>query len=94
MPMRQSVTWLALTGADDFSQPTYSESVIPCRLQARWKQIRNAQGAEVTSSAVVYTLAAVGIGDAIRHGGRDWSVLNVGDIVDLAGAFCYREVAL
>ena len=97
---RQTISIAELTGRDAYGKPTLSPiTTAPARIQPSKKLIRDAQGAEVVASYVVFTTAAVNLNSRVWFPGEPTSDLNrarrpvtIGEHVDGAGVTRYRSV--
>lgn len=54
---------------------TYTSVSITCRMEPRMRLMTNQKGEQVTSSARLFTIEEVRIGDVIEYDGRDWPVI-------------------
>lgn len=91
--LNQTAIWKHVTGNNGY-EPTYSESNIKVRWEGKRQLVRNSKGEEVVSEARAFCKEAVGPGDVINYGGRDWPVIAVSEGVNLDGSILFREVAL
>ena len=88
----QTATWKNVTSKDAFNQVSTTDASISCRFQYKRQVVRNPQGEEVQSEAVMYTESEVLPGDIVAYDGRDWPVINVDDKAQLEGTILYRIV--
>lgn len=86
----QTLEHKAVTGINEYNEPTYSTSNIKGRKEPGNKLIRNNEGEEVVSSALVLTETEVSVGDKID--GR--LVLKVDEAAGLDGTIEFYEVYL
>lgn len=97
---RQTISHAELTGRDAYGKPTLSAVLsAPARVQPVHKIIRDAKGAEVLSSHVVYTTAPLTLNSRVWFPGepttdfnRARRPLSIGEYVDGAGVIRYRKV--
>lgn len=76
--LNQKVNWHKKKGMDAYGQTRFNAPVlVPCRVSMKNRLILSATGSEVTSTALVTTLAPVEIGDKLTVHGRDYIVLDV-----------------
>jgi hypothetical protein len=86
--LNQSLTWSYAGTPSEYNESTYTTSTIKGRMETGFKLIRNAQGQEVISSAVVFTRSAVQNNDLINNR----RVISVESMVDLDGSINWYEV--
>lgn len=96
--MTQAIGHRALTGIDRKGSPTYAPardeaaSAIPGRLALAETVMVDEDGKQISNIAKLYTEAAVGTGDLISHGGREWTVIKVVERLNLHGKRDHLEV--
>ena len=67
------------TGLAADGSRTYTSTSILCRFEPRTRLITNQKGEQVTSSARLFTVEEVRIGDLIVHNGREWPVISASE---------------
>lgn len=92
---RQTVGLARRNGIKDNGQPLYEAKVkIKARFEEKRSFVRNAQGEEVVSEAMMLTASKVAEGDVVAYGDRQWTVLCVSALVGLDGNVTHYEVWL
>jgi hypothetical protein len=86
----QDLTRQTASTTNEYNEPTRVTTTIKGRKETGFKQVRNAQGAIVVSTAVIFTQTAIQQGDLI-DGSR---VIAVNAAVDLRGAVRFYEAYL
>jgi hypothetical protein len=94
IPMAQDVTWRQKTGYMAMGAPTFTDHAIKCRMVFKRRTVKNKQGQDTVSEALMSCLEAVGPEDRITYKGKDWPVIAVGEYPDLEGKVWWYEVAL
>ena len=93
--LNQTAVWHSKTGSDPYEGDTYGpDALIKVRWEGNRKLVRNAQGEETVSEALVITKAAVQADDVLTFDGRDWTAISVLVATNLDGSESHREVRL
>lgn len=79
---------------DGANEATYTETVIPGRLQYKKQLVRNAQGELVQSDSQLFTEAAIKVGDLALVDGLEIPVIAVEPVKGLDGQIKWREAYL
>jgi hypothetical protein len=79
------------TGTNEYSDPTFSDSTIYCRINWKNRLIKNSRGEDVTASALIITDSSVSIGDFVTYSGRDYEVIQSDPIYDFDGDIDHYE---
>ena len=61
----QTLVWKHVASINDYNEPTYTTSTIKGRKEPGNNLVRNSQGQEVVSSAVIFTRAIIAVNDLI-----------------------------
>ena len=86
----QTLTWETVASTNKYNEPAYTSTSIKGRKETGNKLVRNAQGQEVVSSAMVFTKSAIQNNDLID--GK--KVISVEDMNMLDGDVMFYEVNL
>jgi hypothetical protein len=86
----QNLIWSYAGTPNEYNESTYTTSTIKGRKETGFKLVRDAQGQEITSSAVVFTKSPVSNNDLID--GR--RVISSESMIGLDGATQWYEVYL
>jgi hypothetical protein len=86
----QSMTLKTAGTPNEYNEPTYATSTIKGRKEHGIKLVRNAQGEETVSSAVVFTASVVSVNDLID----DAIVIDSQPMPNLDGTTQFYEVYL
>jgi len=87
----QALSWEVAGALNAYAEPTYATAVtIYGRKETGFKMVRNAQGQEIVSSAVVFTQSLVSANDLIDS----QLVVAVNNAIQLGGTSGFREVYL
>jgi len=72
--LNQTVTHKTVSNVNNYNEKTYSSTSTSARFIYKREMIRNADGEEITSKAIVYTKTELSEGDVITHDSKDWVV--------------------
>jgi hypothetical protein len=90
----QNITLKSKASVNEYNESTYTTSTIKGRFEYNRKLVRNAQGEQVISEAMLYSITAIKLDDVITYDSIDWNVISVANVVDLGGAISHYEVRL
>ena len=90
----QSITKKTKGAVNAYNEATYASSTIKGRFEYKRNLVRDVNGEEVVSSAVLYTETDVNPDDIINYDSRDYPVINVEDVVGLNGTVEFYQVFL
>ena len=90
----QNITLKSKSSVNEYNESTYVTSTIKARFEYSRKLIRNSQGEEVISEAILYTKTPINLDDVIIYDSRNWNVIGVSSPVDLFGNISHYEVRL
>lgn len=92
--LRQTGTWLRVTGMNEYAEPVLAGQPIRLRFENKRRVVLDEGGQEVVSEARAFCLENVRPGDYLEIGGQRWRVIAVSESPGLDGRAVYREVAL
>lgn len=92
--MNQNIALKSKTSVNDYNESFYDESIIKGRFEYSRKLVKNIQGDEVISEAILYTKTNVKTDDVITYDEKDWNVMNSKPQIDLFGNIIFYEVRL
>ena len=93
--LNQTANWHQATGVNSYGEPTFAESKsIKVRWEGRRRLVRDKEGREVVSEALVFCTDSVEPDDTLEYGGRTWPVINVSLVPSLDGSDSHREVSV
>ena len=72
--LNQTVTHKTVSSVNNYNEKTYSSTSTSARFIYKREIIRNADGEEITSNAIVYTKTELNEGDVITYDSKDWVV--------------------
>ncbi|ABB14419.1 hypothetical protein [Carboxydothermus hydrogenoformans] len=91
--LNQTAKWYKKIGTDAYGKPIYAAPVeVPCRFEGGMKLIKDKNGKDAVSQGKFYVTFKPGIEDKLEYEGREYTILNYEDTVDLDGVFVYRKV--
>jgi len=92
--LNQITTLKTVVGKDKYNKPTTTEKTINIRWENKRRLIRNSQGKEVVSEAIIFTQEQVKPEDILVWQNRSWEIIGVSDIVDIDGNIQFYEVSV
>ena len=72
--LNQTITRKTISSVNGYNEKTYSTGTITGRFIYKREKIRTAEGEEITSNAIVYSVIAISEGDVITYDNKDWVV--------------------
>lgn len=93
----QTATRKPFLGLNGYGDPTYdAQASIAVRWQWDRRLVRDLQGDEVTSEALIMTEVELGVGDILVHPDdtKEWPVISVKDARDHRGSLHFYEARL
>jgi hypothetical protein len=90
--LNQTVILKTKIDESGYGTPLYADGV---PISVRWEdviqQVKDKNGKEVTSFAMVFSLTLINPDDVLTHKGTDWPVVKVAEIVDGGGKIHHWE---
>lgn len=77
-------------GVNDYGEPSYTQTIIKCRLVDKFKEITDDKGNKIVSSGVVQTLEDIKVGDFVN----DRKIISVISMTALDGPIGYKGYLL
>ena len=93
--LNQTTTLKTNTGNyDNYGKPVLTPSIINLRWENKRRLVRNSQGKEIISEAVIFTKSEMKPSDFLVWQNRDWEIISVSDITDIEGDIQFYEVSV